>query len=303
MADPVVDTGGAPAPSPTPAPSPAPAPVAAAPSPVPAEPAPKEGYWPADWQKRLAGEDEKELKHVSKYASPEAVWKKARSLEARLSSGELRTSLPKDAKPEEVAAWRKDNGIPEAPDKYDLAGIELDEGTKARAAEFLKAAHEANMTPEQAKAAIKWQQAEAVARTAAQSEQDDRQRTEALDALNEEWGTGFRGNINAVNGFLELFPEGVRDLLKGGRLSDGTGIFNNPDVLRGFVAAALQVNPAATLTPAGGGDPGKTLDEAIATEEKFMRTNRKEYDKDEKRQANLRDLYAAREKLRERKAA
>lgn len=301
MADPVVDTAAAPAPAPTPAAAPAAAAPSPAPAAAPAEPTP--GYWPDDWQKRLAGDDEKELKHVSKYASPEAVWKKARVLEARFSSGELRTALPKDAKPEEVAAWRKDNGIPEAPDKYDLAGVELDDTAKARAAEFLKAAHDANMTPEQAKAAIKWQQADAAARTTAQTARDEEQRVAALDALNQEWGTGFRGNINAINGFIELFPESVRDQLKGGRLADGTGIFNNPDILRGFVALALQVNPAATLTPSGGGDPGKTLDEAIAGEEKFMREHRAEYNKDDARQAKLRDLYTAREKLKERKAA
>lgn len=38
------------------------------------------GYWPEDWQKKLAGEDEKELKQVSRYQSPEDVWKKARAL-------------------------------------------------------------------------------------------------------------------------------------------------------------------------------------------------------------------------------
>lgn len=309
MADPVVDTALAPAPAPAPSADPAPAPVpvpAAAPAADPAaSPAadPAAGYWPADWQKKIAGEDEKELKHLGKYASPEAIWKKARSLEQRLSSGELKTALPKDAKPEEIAAWRKDNGIPEAPEKYDLKGIEISDEGRPTVDAFLKAAHAANMTPEQTRAAIAFQQADSAARATAQAEQDNNQRIEALDVLNSEWGAGFRQNVNMVEGFLENFPVAVRDLLKGGRLSDGTGIFNNPDVLRGFVAAALAVNPAATLVPSGGGDPAKGIDEAIASAEKFMKEHRSEYNKDEKRQADLRSMYEAREKLKSRKAA
>src|SRR5580765_7475618 len=78
------------------------------------------GYWPADWRKNIAGDDEKELAQASRYASPADIWKKARALEQRLSSGELRPVLTKDAKPEEITAYRKAHGIPEAPDKYDL---------------------------------------------------------------------------------------------------------------------------------------------------------------------------------------
>ncbi len=306
MADPVVDTALAPAdaPAPSAAPAQAPAPAAEPAAPAADAAAPSaEGYWPADWQKRLAGEDEKELKHLGKYASPEAVWKKARELEKRFSSGDIKTKLPDNAKPEEIAAWRKDNGIPEAPDKYDLKGIEIQEASKPTVDAFLKAAHEANMTPDQAKAAIAFQVADAAARNTARAEQDNNQRIAALDTLNSEWGANFRQNVNMVEGFLENFPADVRDLLKGGRLADGTGIFNNPDVLRGFVAAALAVNPAATLVPSGGGDPAKGLDDSIAAAEKFMREHRSEYNKDEKKQAELRTMYDAREKLKSRKAA
>lgn len=259
--------------------------------------------WPDDWQKRMAGDDEKELKHIGKYQSPEDVWKKSRALEKRLSSGELRTALPKDAKPEELAQWRKDNGIPASPDKYDLKDLKFDDAAKPTIEAFLKSAHEANMTPEQAKAAIAWNQSHTSALMKERSEKDETERVAALDVLNEEWGSGFRRNVQMVEGFLENFPEKVREKLKGGRLADGTGIFNDPDILRGFVSAALAVNPAATLVPSGGGDPMKGIDDQIAAHEKFMREHRNDYNKDDKRQAEYRSLLEAREKLKERKAA
>lgn len=261
------------------------------------------GYWPDDWQKRMAGEDEKELKQVGRYASPEAIWKKAKALEARLSSGELKPVLPKNAKPEEIAQWRKDNGIPESPDKYDLKDIKITDADKPVIEAFLKSAHEANMTPEQAKAAIQWQKADTAARLDALAVRDEEQRVAALDMLNEEWGSGFRRNVQMVEGFLENFPASVRELLKGGRLSDGTGIFNNPDILRGFVAVSLAANPAASLIPSGGGDPAKGIDDKIAEHQKYMKEHRTAYNKDEARQAEYRDLLDAREKINARKAA
>ena len=262
--------------------------------------------WPEDWRKQLAGEDEKTLKQLGRYASPKDIWEKARALEQRLSSGELKSTLPKDAKPEEVAQWRKENGIPETPDKYELkldGNLVIGEEDKPMVDEFLKAAHANNMTPTQAKAAVQSyfeiQAKNAEARVA----KDDTERLATLDALNAEWGNGFRTNINMVGGVLSRFPASVQDAIKNARLPDGTALFNNPDVLRGFVAMALEINPAGTLVPSGTGDVAKGINEQIAEIEKIMKTDRKSYNKDEKMQANYRELIGAREKLNERKAA
>ena len=73
-----------------------------------------------DWRTRLAGGDEKELKRLSRFASEADVYKAYRELEKKKSSGELKQALSKDATPEQIAEWRKENGIPETPDKYDL---------------------------------------------------------------------------------------------------------------------------------------------------------------------------------------
>src|SRR6266404_2104416 len=191
-------------PEPVVAPAPAaPAPAAAAPAPAPASasppvaaaPAPasnEKGYWPDNWQARLAGDDEKALKQLGRYASPEDIWKKARSLEQRLSSGEFKAVLPKDPKPEELSAWRKDNGIPDAPEKYDLKGLAIPDSDKDIVTSFLKAAHGANFTPEQTKLAVGNYYEMQKQQTEARAAKDDEQRHAALDALNSEWGGSFR---------------------------------------------------------------------------------------------------------------
>lgn len=258
------------------------------------------GFWPDDWQTRVAKGDEKLSKMAGRFASPEALFDAYVAANNRIRSGELKAALPENAKPEEVAQWRKDNGIPEKPEDYDLkfeSGLVLGEEDKQYVDKFLEIAHEQNMTPSQVKAAIEWNEANKEAQISARHEMDETQRVEALDALNAEWGGNFRRNVNMVEGLLTMLPESVRDDLAAARMPDGTAIFNNPDVLRGFAAIAHELNPAGAVVPAAGGDPMKGVNEEIDQIEKTMRENRTAYNKDEKMQERYRDLLSAREKM------
>ena len=69
-----------------------------------------EAAWPQDWRDQLAGGDEKLVKRAQRYASPRDVWNALVAAQNRISSGELKSVLPKDAKPEEIAAWRTEQG-------------------------------------------------------------------------------------------------------------------------------------------------------------------------------------------------
>lgn len=259
-----------------------------------------EGFWPDDWQTRMAKGDEKLTKLAGRYASPEAMFDAFVSANNRIRSGELKAVLPEDAKPEELAAWRKDNGIPEKADGYDLkfeSGLVIGDEDKTAIDSFLEAAHAMNMTPDQVKTAIEWNEANKGAQIEARNELDEDQRVEALDTLNEEWGGNFRRNVNMVEGLLTMMPESVRDELQSARMPDGTAIFNNPDIMRGFAAIAHELNPAGSVAPASGGDPMKGVNEEIAQIESDMKANRTEYNKDEKKQARYRELLEAREKM------
>lgn len=295
MAEPAV----APAPAPVAAPAPAPSasPTGAPPAVSVATPAPApaaneaKGYWPENWQARLAGDDEKALKQVARYASPEDIWKKARSLEQRLSSGEFKAALPKDPKPEEVAAWRKDNGIPEAPDKYDLKGITIPKGDEEVIGNFLKRMHGANYTPEQARVAVESYYSEQQRQVQARQTRDDDERHSALDTLNQEYGGSFRRNINLVEGtILSQFPEDVRDLIRSARLPNGQALFNNVSAVKALVALALQINPAGVVAPAGSGDLAKPALAEYQELQKFMREKRTAYNKDPAKQARVTEL-------------
>lgn len=245
------------------------------------------GYWPEDWQKHIAGEDEKELKQLARYQSPADVWKKARSLEQRLSSGELKPVLPQNPKAEELAAWRKDNGIPDKPEAYDIKGIEIPKEDKDIVSGFLKAAHESNMTQDQARASIQSYYVEQSRQSEARRAADEEQRVAALDTLNQEWGSTFRNNIKQVEWLISKFPESVRDAMKSVRLPDGTAAFNHPDILRGFAAIALELNPTGVIVPASGGDLGKSALDEYKDIQKLMRENRRAYDRDAGKQARF----------------
>ena len=264
-----------------------------------------EPYWKDDWRKQIAKDDDKYLKQLGRYASPEALADALRAAQKRISSGELKSTLPKDATPEEITAWRTENGIPETPDKYQIEGFDvtkLDEAGKAQYEGFLTQAHAANLKPEQVKAVVEYQAKYEQEKDQKQYDKDEQDRTAVVDKLNVEWGAGYRANINAIAGLLTTFPESVREAVKGARLEDGSLLFNNPDILKGFVAVALKDNPAATIAPSSGGDPLKNVEGRIKEIETVMEKDRKSYNKDEKMQAEYRDLIDARIKLSKRAA-
>lgn len=271
----------------------------------PSDPAPATtpADWPDDWAAKFAGDDEKLLKRAQRYQSPREVFQALIAAQNKISSGEFKSALPENATPEQLAKWRTDNGIPETPDKYNLNfdnGIVIGEEDKPFVDNFLKHAHENNLTEKQAKAVIAfhYQDMERQAEETAKIDNQDMQKTQ--DELNAEWGANYRRNINAIEGLLQFFPENVRDSLKGGRLPDGTGIFNNPDIVRAFASIALDLNPAGVVTPGGNENSLQTIENRIDEIQKVMRTDRRAYNSDPKMQAELKSLIEAQSKISKR---
>lgn len=310
----------APTPAPTPTPSPAPAPVEApAPSPTPAPAAKKEDppkedkgakkdddagkvYWPDDWRETAAKGDAKLLARFQRYASPEAAMTALIAAQNRISSGELKPVLGKNASAEEITAWRKEHGIPEVADAYDIKDVKIDEVDKPLIAEVLKAAHSTNATPETVKAIVSvWP--EIKQRVAEHQVETDKQaQISGEESLRAEWGNEFRRDINLVHGLLDrAATPGFKASILDGRLADGTLIGNSPDALKFLLNLALVDNPTAVIVPHAGANQMQGVEDEISTIETLMRTDRKSYDRDAKKQERLRDLYEAREKLTSRK--
>lgn len=110
--------------------------------------------WPDNWRDMMAGGDEKFRKQLERYQSPADVGKKGRELEAKLSSGEYRRDLPRDATPEQLAEWKRERGLPEGVEGYldNLMlpdGVVLGENDKPVASGFAEAAFRNNVTQDQ----------------------------------------------------------------------------------------------------------------------------------------------------------
>jgi len=112
------------------------------------------GYWPEDWRQTVSKADEKVLSRLQRYASPEAALQALIAAQNRISAGELKPVLGKNATPEQITEWRKEHGIPEAPDKYDLKDVKAENIPADMLALVLKEAHATNQTPDQVKATI-----------------------------------------------------------------------------------------------------------------------------------------------------
>ena len=265
-------------------------------APAPASPVVK-STWPENWRTDMSGGDEKEAKQLERYATPADIWRKARALEQRLSSGELKSALPKDATEDQVKQWRAENGIPESVDKYDIKFDEdMDDADKARYSEVLKFAHESNLTNSQAQRIIEGIK-EVGDKRAEERQAKDHQLAQATqDALRAEFGPDYRQNINMIHGLLDTAPQGVKQKLLGGRMADGTPIGSDATVLKFLATLARQINPVTTLVPGAGANIAGAIDDEMSKLEKMMGNRGSEYWKGptaDKMQARYRELAAA----------
>lgn len=263
--------------------------------------------WGDDWRSRMAAastDPEKELKQLERYESPEQVWKKARELERRMSSGELRTTLPKGASPEETARWRAENGIPAKPEEYKItmpAGRQAPKEDDAFLKSFLKSAHEANYTQGQVDNAISAFYAEVDRQAGALTEAEKQLEKNTEDTLRQEWGADYRPNKAMAEALLARAPAGFRDRFMNGYLADHTPIKASAEAWKWLVQMEREINPAATVLPGAGGDLGKTIDAELANLKTLMGNPNSEYWKGTKAEANqarYRELLGAQEKIK-----
>lgn len=265
--------------------------------------APTPGDFPDDWRAKLAGDDEKALKRLERYKSPKDVWSALESAQKKISAGETVPKLPADATDEQVAEYRKANGIPEKADGYLDAlgsGVVIGDEDKELVNSFLESAHAKNAPPEVVGAALDWYYKVQEDQAAAQAEADKQRRDAAADEMRAEWGNEFRGNINSIKAFLESAPVSddgtpLGELLMGARLSDGTPLGDSPAALRWLAKLANDANPAGFVAPGTGQGQIESIEGEIKAIEAKMGTS--EYIKDEKMQARLRQLYEAQSKL------
>lgn len=260
--------------------------------------------WPEDWRAKMAADD-KEAKLLDRYKSPKDVMKALREAQTKISSGQLKAALPDDATEEQIAAYRKDNGIPEKPDGYLEAlpsGLVIGDDDKPMVESFLASAHGKNASPEVVASALEWYYQTQEDQAAAKADADKAYRQESVESLRAEWGGEYKSNLNSALNFLDTAPvadDGTpfKDMLLGARLADGTAFGDNPVALRWLADLAAEKNPAGYVSPGDGGSQVESVKAEIASIEKVMREDRAAYNKDTKMQERLRVLYDAEAKL------
>jgi hypothetical protein len=260
--------------------------------------------WSDGWREHLAGGDEKLMKRLERFDTPAAIFTSYRALEQKLSSGELRANVPFPEKgtDDEKAAWRKDAGLPDKPEAYDLKfddGFVIGEDDKGLVDGFLKAAHEKNLPPAAVKASVRWYFDTVEKRAQDRQQQDAAFRQESEDSLRAEWGGDYRKNVNLVKSLLDTAPEEIRDQIMFARLEDGKPLTSHPKALQWLVGLARTVNPVTTVVPgADAATIANSIDDEIKKIETTMRKDRKAYNNDDKMQERYRELLGAREQLK-----
>lgn len=300
----------APTPTPTPAavvsvdsPTPVDPTPTPAPTPAPVEEKPVAGVWPDDWRDKFAESikpgDKAFRQRMERFTSPADVGKSWLALEAKQSAGELKR-LPKDASPEEVQAWRKENGLPEKVEDYKPElpeGVVLGETDKTVLEGFQKFAFEQNLPPEVMNKTLGWYFAEQERVAEAQEIADATFHDTVKEELISEWGSkDYRANLAAMTSLRDQMPSGLADRILAGRTADGRLIGDDPQFLRWFTQLSRDASPAATLVSIGV-DSAKNLSDQIDSIQKTMREEPAKYWKDPSMQERYRELLDARDKF------
>lgn len=243
-----------PTPAPTPDAAPAVTPTPAAPQTAldnPGDPVVTvQADWPTDWREKMAAGDEKTLNMLKRHGDLGSLAKKLREQDTLISSGQVKKPLDANATAEQVAAYRKDNGIPDAPTGYyDKLpdGLVIGEVDKPYYDGFMEFAHEKNLAPDLV-ATVMDGYHKILERQQADFETEVKQtRMVCEDALHKEWGSEFRGNMNATRNFVVgFFGEQANDILSA-RKPDGTLLFNDANMIKAFHNVVREVNPVGDL--------------------------------------------------------
>lgn len=245
-----------------------------------AKPAKDAGAWPEDWREKFAGGDEKLLKRLARFQSPEGFVKSYKALEQKLSSGEFKRALPEDATPEQKAIWRKENGIPEKPDEYappKITGHEWTEADKPVLASFAEVALEADLPKAAFEKVTAWYAGVVQAQKEAQTEIDRADRMNLEDQLRTKWQGDYRPTLTLISRLMkdtEALPAGLGERIATARTADGHRLINTPEMISFLAEMARDRYGEGAMIR---GEQAKALGERKHEIEKIMREDINRY--------------------------
>lgn len=270
--------------------------------------------WPADWREKMAGDDKGFLNVLKRYGTPLDAANWIRTTQLKISAGELKAKSepPKDGKPEEIAAWRKEQGLPEKPEDY-VSNLKLADGIVPGEADkpllevVAKLAHGKNYSQDvvndfvgvyyEIEAGLKEQRLE----------HDQTNLAQARQQLEQTMGADFAPNMNALKVFWADRPPEVQATILQARAPDGRVVGDIPEVVSFLAQISRELNPAAAILPAGSGSDLKALSTRKTEIEKMMYTpegkQNPDYWRNDKVRSEYRDIITAEEQLAKREKA
>lgn len=214
--------------------------------------------WPENWRHEMSGGDEKELKRLERMKSPADVFKSYRELEKMKSSFVPPPKKPGEgATEDEIKAYRQHIGVPESPKDYDLNfddGTAIGDDVMPMVEGFLEFAHKSNLPGDVVKSTLKFYMDDVAKRQDELHTLNEEARINGTAELKAEWGGEFKGNINSIQSLFSEAPKGTMEALLNATDASGLKFANNPDNIRWLVGIAKQLNPTASLLPAGAND-------------------------------------------------
>lgn len=242
--------------------------------------------WPADWRQKgmvqagLPADDKKTLAMLERLTSPGDLVKKVLEQEKIISQGAHKAGLPKDATPEQVTQYRKDNGIPETADKYDLTfadGLVIGEADKPIVDSLLATMHGKNLPNDVVKDLVGAYFAQEKAFLAQRDADISTNKTTQEDSLRQEWGQEYTPNIKTIGNLTKTFSQETRNALAGALDSEGYPLLNNKSFLKDLATVARTINPVDVVVSGNGGDQMGSVTDEIGEIEKQIRDSNSDY--------------------------
>ncbi|WP_234903192.1 hypothetical protein [Agrobacterium vitis] len=193
----------------------------------------------------LAGGDEKFLKQLERFKTPESLargLREAYNLAKESGKGKAPVRLGDKATPEEIKAFREAVGIPDDPEQYPVSYREEFKASE-RDNEILKDvkayAVEKNIDPKATSAFVEWYEDLNVANQQRLDERLAQTAKATQNALTAEWGAEYKGNITGVQELLKthLGDEGA-DQFYNLRLADGSRMQDNIGMVKMLASIA-----------------------------------------------------------------
>ncbi|MCK5609073.1 hypothetical protein KAR91_44775 [Candidatus Pacearchaeota archaeon] len=187
---------------------------------------------------------EEARKHANRFADPEALTQANMDLRKKVSNAIHKPG--KEAKDEEVAAYRKAIGVPEKPEDYNIIkapdGKELPPELQETVADWQKVFHENNVPAETAQNLLKNMVKEVQQGIADKEAADAKFKEDSETSLKEEWTDDYDVNLKiAEHAGRNLLGEEDYENLKNIRSADGRHITAHPSMLRMMVAIGREM--------------------------------------------------------------